>query len=331
MSTIGKSVTWLDVAASVDDGGKTLLIAEMMNQVNELGGLVMQQANNGTSHKGAIRTGIPTPTRRRLNKGVKKTKATQRAVVFESAAYEDRGEVDEELIAIAPNKEDFRLRQNSAHIEGLSKQMATDVFYCDVATTPDGITGFSAFYNDKAADSGANIIDAGGTGSDNTSLWLIVSSEDGISLFYPEGNPSGIQTIDIGREKVFDENNDPYYAIVDQYKLKLGLAVQDWRQAARIANIDVSDLATAGAETDTSTQLLLKAIEAKRKVWNIKGGKAGWYCNRTVLAALEKQAMSKSNAMVTMEHIQDGVTVTRLAGIPVNRVDAITDAETRVV
>lgn len=329
MSTkAGTKMTWLDVAASVDDGGRTLMIAEMMNQVNELGGLVMQDANSGQSHKGAIRTGIPAPTRRRLNKGVANSKATQRAVTFESAAYEGRGEIDEELIAIAPNKEDFRLRQNRAHIEGMSQQFATDVFYCDVESTPDGLTGFSAYYNDLSADSGANIVSAGGsTNGQQTSLWLIVSSEDAISLFTPDGATAGIQAIDKDREKVFDSDSNPYYAFVDQYKLKAGLAVQDWRQGGRIANIDVTALASVGKETDSSYPLFMAAIELKRKVWNINGGNAGWYGNRTVLAALEKQALNKANGMVTMEHLQNGVTMTRLMGLPFNRVDAIVDTE----
>src|SRR3569832_2293019 len=217
----------LDVASQVDDKGRTLMIAEVLNQVNELGDAVMQTANSGTSHKGAIRTGIPTPTRRRLNKGVAATKATQKAVVFASAAYEDRGEVDEELVAIAPNKDDYRFGQTTAHLEGMSQQMAEDIFYCDVRETPDGMTGFSAFYNDLSAESGSQIVDAGGTGSYLGSLWLINWADDAVSLFTPEGFPAGIQHVNKGQEKVFDADDNPYYALVDQFKLKVGLAVQN--------------------------------------------------------------------------------------------------------
>lgn len=333
MSIVGASnLTWKDAAAACDPSGKTLEIVEMMDEVNEImDDMVMVEGNTQTGHMVSIRDGIPAGTFRRINRGTPVEKATEHAVEFSSGMIEGRGEIDEELVKLQKEPEKFRLRQNRAHIQGISQTLASTVFYGDVETNPDRFTGLSAFYSDLSADSGDNVIDAGGNDSDLTSLWLVIWSEDSICGFYPQGSKAGIEHIDKGLEKCFDSDDAVLYKWVDIFKAHMGLVVADWRQAVRVANIDLSDLGTAGDESDTSANLLKYAIQAKNKIWNPSMGRGAWYARREVKTALDIKARNKPNLQINMATLKGGEEVTMLEGFPVRRCDSLLATESRVV
>ena len=332
MSTVGTKLGWKDAAAATDPSGKTLEIVEMMDEVNPvLGDIPMVPGNQGSTHMMSVRDGIPDPTFRRLNRGTPVTKATEHAIEFGAAIVEDRGEIDEILVARIKEKEKFRLRQNKGHIQGIGQTLASTLFYGDVEANADRFTGLSAFYSDLAADSGDNVIDAGGNDSDLTSMWLILWNEDTNTGFYPDGGKAGIEHQDKGLEKCFDSDSNPLYKFVDIFRAQMGLAWGDWRQGARIANLDLSALATAGDETDTSANLLKFAIQAKGKIFNTNVGKGYWYARREVKTALDIKARNKPNLQINMATLANGDQVTMLEGYPVHLCDALLPTESRVV
>lgn len=332
MAAIGTQVTWKDVAAGVDPSGKTLAIVEMMNERNEIiADIPMKEGNLQTAHMLSIRDGIPEPTLRRINRGTPVTKATEHAVEFSSLIVEDRGEIDELLVKLQKEPEMFRIRQNRAHIHGISNKLVEQVFYGDVETTPEGFTGLSAFYSDLSADSGENIIDAGGNDSDLTSMWLVCWAEDMVGGFYPQNMKGGIEHIDKGLEKCEDSDSNVLYKFVDLFRASMGFYVGDWRQAARIANIDLSALETAGDETDSSANLLKYAIQAKHKLYNPSAGPCFWYARSEIQAALEIKAQNKPNVLLNIGQLTDGTPITKLAGYPVHRCDGLLATESRVV
>lgn len=333
MATKGSvNMTLLDHASRVDESGKILRIVEMMDAVNEImSDMVVIEGNTQTGHKTGMRTGLPTVAWRQINKGTQPTKSSVKAVEFSAGMIEQLGQVDEELVALASDAAGFRMSENKPQIEAISQELAKTIFYGDVRVNPERFTGLSAYYSAlSGVDSSANVINAGGAGSDNTSLWLVVWSEDAIHAFYPRGTQAGISHEDKGKERVLDSDSNPYYAFVDQYKAKLGLAVRDYRQAVRICNIDVSNLATAGDETDTSANIFKFAADAVNRVWNLNSGRAAWYCNRKVKTALDIKALEKANAMVSIETLQSGKPMTRLLGLPVRRCDALLNTEAAV-
>ena len=55
-----------------------------------------------------------------------------------------------------------------------------------------------------------------------------------------------------------------------------------------------------------------------------------FYCNRTVRAALDIQAMAKTNAFLTIE-TRDSKPYTAFRGVPIRICDQITNTEARVV
>ena len=69
--------TLADVARRMDPDGKIDTIVEILNETNEiLEDATMIEGNLPTGHRTTIRTGLPTPTFRKLYGGVQPTKST---------------------------------------------------------------------------------------------------------------------------------------------------------------------------------------------------------------------------------------------------------------
>lgn len=335
MGAIGNTnLTLLDYARRADPNGKIQRIAEMMNDRNEmLLDLVFVEGNTTTGHKTTLRTGLPIIAWRQINKGSQPSKSVTKQQLFSAGVLEGLGRIDEELVNIAIDKAAFRLSENAPFIEAISQAVSTALFYGDVTVNPDRFTGLSPYYSAlSGVDSSANVINAGGSASDNTSMWLVVWGENTIHAFFPRGTKAGIEHEDKGKQMVND-NETPagqYFAYIDQYKNRIGLAVRDWRYGVRICNIDVSNLATTGAAADSSANLLKMMITAMNLVPSLTVGRAAWYCNKEVKTALDIKAYNKSNVNLTIEKLEGGSLITRFMGVPIRRSDAILNTEDAV-
>ena len=78
--------------------------------------------------------------------------------------------------------------------------MAETLIYGDTTVHPQRFTGLSARFNSLAAKNGVNIIDAGGTGSNLTSIWLVVWGENTVHGLFPKGSKAGLQQEHKGRD-----------------------------------------------------------------------------------------------------------------------------------
>lgn len=337
MSEIGDALTLLDVARRTEPDGSIATIAEMMTQTNEiLLDMPWAEGNLPTGHKTTIRNGLPEPTWRKLNYGVKPSKSTTTQVVDTCGMLEAYGEVDVALASLNGNTAAFRLSEDSAHIEGMSQEMASMLFYGDTSTDPEKILGLAPRYDTPSStenDIGYNIIDGGAESgqTDLTSLWLVVWGPRTIFGIYPKGSKAGLTHRDLGEHTVSDGNGGYYQAYRSHFKWDAGLCVKDWRYAVRIANIDVSALATAGDNNDTSANLCKKMIQAIEMIPSLGMGKPVFYANRRVMTALRIQLMNKANVFLSMEDFTGAGGITRktlaFQGIPVRRVDKITNIE----
>jgi hypothetical protein len=125
----------------------------------------------------------------------------------------------------------------------MNQTMAQTLFYGNTAVNPERFMGLAPRFSAiSGADNAQNIIDAGGTGSDNTSVWLVVWGTNTVFGIYPKGSKAGLFHEDLGLIDAFDANNNRYRAYADRWQWKCGLHVKDWRYVVRICNIDVSDL-----------------------------------------------------------------------------------------
>ena len=338
MATIGNTVATLnDWAKRLDPDGKIAKIVEMLSQKNAiLDNMLFKEGNLPTGEQATIRTGLPDVYYRLINAGVPKSKSTTAQITEQAAMLEARSEVDVELIKLNSNNETFRLSESLAFIQAMNQRIALTMFYGSAANTEEFV-GFANRYNDLSAVNGENIIDAGGSGSDNASIWLIGWGADEVMGIFPKGSTAGLDHRDLGEGDAFDGNNNRFRAMMDLYQWKAGLVVKDWRYAVRIANVDVSDLqGLTGTQATTAataiTKLMSRSIDHIPDMNNVN---LSFYANRTILSHLRVMAQSESNNTVTIEAglNQFGKTIhtTNFLSIPVGLVDTLTNAEARVV
>lgn len=149
-------------------------------------------------------------------------------------------------------------------------------------------------------------------------------------MLYPSGTAAGVTREDKGEQRVIDDSGDPYFAKEELFRQHAGLTVRDWRNVARVANIDVSDL-QAGS---TDIYALLRSAFWKIKSHRVEGGNMAIYCNSDVLEALDADSTPTtptSPARTTSVRLKptevDGFEVMSYRGIPVRQVDAILNDE----
>ena len=315
--------TLLDVTKRLDPNGKVDAIAEILTQTNEvLEDMVWVEGNLPTGHRTTIRTGLPTPTWRKLYGGVQPTKSTTAQITDATGMLEAYAEVDKALADLNGNSAAFRLSEDRAHIEGMNQEMSSTLFYGNEGTEPEAFTGFAPRFNDLTANNGENIISAGGSGADNNSIYLVCWGPNTVHGIYPKGSKGGLYMEDKGQVTVenIDGSNGRMEAYRTHYRWDCGLTVRDWRYVVRIANIDLSDLtkdASAGAD------LIDYMTQAVEQIPSLGLGRPVFYTSRKIKSFLRRQIMNKvSSSTLTMDQVA-GKHVTMFDGIPVRRCDAL--------
>ena len=322
--------TLADLAKVTDPDGSIADVVEILNQTNEiLMDMTWLEGNLTTGHRTSIRSGLPTPTWRKLYGGVQPTKSRSVQVTDNCGMMEDYAEVDKALVDMAGDPQAFRLQEDRPHIEGMNQELASTLFYGDETLNPEEFTGLAPRYNDLSAENGDNIINGSGSQSDNASIWLIVWGPNTVHGIIPKGSKAGIQQRDLGEVTIedVDGNNGRMQAYRTHYRWDCGLSLRDWRYVVRIANIDRSDLtADAGSGADLNDLM----HQAWTEIPNPSLGRAAWYMDKQVLSFLRRQtANAVSNSTLTTDMV-GGTMQTSWGGIPIRRVDALRTNEATV-
>lgn len=329
MATINAgNPTLQDVAARLDPQGKVDKIVEILNDTNEiLQDMTFIEGNLPTGHKTTIRSGLPSATWRLLNYGVQPSKSRTVQVTDNCGMLEAYAEIDKALADLNGNTAEFRLSEDKAFIEAMNQAMATSLIYGNTSTDPEKFMGLAPRYNLTTAENGGNIINAGGTGSDNTSIWLVVWGPNTVHGIYPKGSKAGLTHTDKGQVTLEDVAGGKYEGYRTHYKWDIGFTVRNWQYAVRIANIDVSNLTkdVSGSSADL-VDLMVQAIE---KIPNIGMGRPVFYCNQTIKSFLRRQIANKDNVNLALDEVA-GKKVVTFDGIPVRKVDAILNTEETV-
>ena len=322
--------TLADVAKRLDPSGNIDKIVEILNETNEvLDDMTFVEGNLPTGHRTTVRTGIPTPTWRKLYGGVQPTKSETAQVTDNCGMLEAYAEVDKALAHLNGNTSSFRMSEDAAHIEGLSQEVSDSLFYADENTEPEAFTGLAPRFNATSAANGDNIIAGGGSGSDNTSIWLVVWGPNTIHGIYPKGSVAGLQMSDKGQVTIedVDGSGGRMEAYRTHYRWDCGLSVRDWRYIVRIANIDVSNLAAnKGGSSADLTDLMVQALEL---IPSLGKGRPVFYVNRTVRSMLRRQIGNTTNVNLTLENFA-GKQAVAFDGVPVRRCDSLTLTEATI-
>jgi hypothetical protein len=324
------ALTLMEWAKRLDPEGKIPTIVELLSQSNELlDDMLFMEGNLPTGHRSVIRTGLPTVYWRLLNQGVPPSKSQTAQVDDQAGMLEAWSEVDKDLATLNGNVNAFRLSEARAFIEAMNQEATQTVIYGNGGLAPEEFTGLAPRYS---VISGAanidNIVDAGGTGSDNTSIWLVAWGADTVFGIFPKGSKAGLVHEDFGEvtmEVTAGVGGNRMRALQERYQWKLGVVVRDWRYVVRICNIDVSDLA-GGTPPD-----LISAMEAAEEVIPNRLGRPVFYVPRRVSRYLRKQvrvAVSGGGGL-TFENVM-GKRIMTFDGIPIRKVDQILLTEARV-
>lgn len=325
------ALTLADWAKRLDPDGKTPQIVELLSQSNPiLEDMQWLEGNLPTGHRTTVRTGLPTAAWRLLNNGVQPSKSTTAQIDEACGMLEAWSEVDKELADLNGNTSEFRLSEAQAFIEAMNQEMASTLFYGNSGIDPEEFTGLSVRYSDPAATNGSNVLDAGGAGSDNSSIWLICWGPQSIHGIFPKGSKAGLQHSDKGLvtvETTAGVAGTRMEAYQDKWGWKCGIALRDWRYTVRIGSIDISNLVGKSSAADL-IELMIKAIH---RIPNMGMGKMAFYMNRSVFQMLDIQRRDdiQAGGGLTYQNV-DGVAVPSFRGIPVRVCDALTEAEALV-
>ncbi len=332
-------LTLVDWAKRLDPDGNVPAVAELLAQTNDiLEDAVFVQGNLPTGHRVTVRTGLPTVYWRLLNAGVPTSKSTTAQVDEACGLMEARSHIDVKLAELNGNTAAFRISEDAAFIEAMNQLQAQTMFYGNPGVDPKTYLGLATRYGAiSGAGNAQNILDAGGTGSNNTSVYLVVWGENTVFCPFPKGSQAGLKHKDLGEESVPDANGNYYQALRTLYQWENGLVVKDWRYVVRIANINVTDLTgLSGTQAATAATELIKLMSrAIDRIPNLNMGRACFYGNRTVSSLLRIMALQKSTSALGIQDAlnQFGQPAKQLTflGIPVRKVDQLLNTEARVV
>jgi hypothetical protein len=335
MATLATSnLTLADWAKRTDPDGRIPIIAELLSQSNEvLEDCVFKEGNLPTGERVVIRTGLPGVYWRALNQGIPSTKSTTAQVDEAAGILEARSEVDKDLAMLNGNTAQFRLSEDSAFLEAMNQTQATTMFYGNPGTDPKQYLGLAPRYSSLSAANAQNILSAGGSGSDNTSVYLVVWGDNTVYCHFPKGSKAGLIHEDLGEQTVYNSDGTRLQAYATRYQWKNGLVVKDWRYVVRICNIDVSDLiAQANTQTAAAATNIVKLMaRSLYRIPNMAMGRAAFYMNRTVHSGLSIAALDKSQYVLKINEglSQFGVPYSWLSflGVPLRRVDSLINAE----
>lgn len=326
--------TLMDVARR-SGNASTRAIVEILNKTNDaLDDIPWIMCNSGTSHKTTHRTSIPTPVWRMLNSGVPTKKSTTRQMSVGCGMLEVYAEVDVDQVNLAAAGINDSAQagaavsreladENKAFVEGFGQEISRVMFYGD-PSKPQEPLGLTHWYSKLG---GTNVIDGGGTGSDNCSIWLIAWDKMGIHGIYPQGSKAGLSEKFLGEQTVKDAAGNQFQAYRTHYKWDAGFVVRDNRCAVRICNIDMAKLISGAQDAADLIDLMVTAVYKLPKV--ARGYRKAFYVRPEVITALDKQSRKVGNLTLRYEEVF-GKEILSFRHIPIREQESLLDSEARV-
>ena len=336
MGTVGtRNLTLADIARRLDDNKQIDTIIEIINTFNPItDDMIVREANQGTTNKTTVRTGLPTPTWRKLYGGVQSSKSSTMQVVDSVGMLEALPKIDVDVVEKSGDPAGTLLSEHMPHLEAMAQEVESTVWYGDTDVYPDRFMGLSPRYSVLSTDntkSGYNVFDAGGTNADNTSVWLLTWGDNTLHALVPKGSKAGLHFKKIPNQLVAaDDGSGDFEAIVTKYKWDIGLTLRDWRSCGRICNIDVSSL-----EANSSAANLVKFMIRLSERLRGASGKRIWYMHERVRTMLRLQMLgsdgtNNTNVNLTFETVE-GKKVMMFDGIQIHVSDKLLLTEARVV
>lgn len=341
MATIGNSFMnlidiWKGAGGTDMDIGEVVEVLAQLNPIMQ--DAVTAECNMGTIHRHSIRTGLPDVAWGKLYQGIPQSKSTTQQVDDTTGYVQGLSTVATTLLELSANPAAVRLSEAKSFLESMAQEVCRGFFYHDTTSTPERFKGLSARYATLGGGgTGGQIINGGGVGADNTSIWFVTHGDDYTSLLHPKGTKAGVTREDKGEQRALDALNNPYYVKEELFQQHVGVSVRDWRFNARIANIDVSNVQAGSVDLYSLMRKAYYKLQGRRNAKMASDvaaqGRTVIYMNRDMLEALDALATNRGTTdnfvrLATME--VQGQEVMSYRGMPIRETDALINAEALV-
>ena len=309
-------------------------IAEYWKQHNPMiKDWVWREATKEAQTTIGVRSYEPKPTKIDIGDGVVPQTSRVRNATFNQCALSLACEISRDAFHLVKNEKTLIMNEEKAHLSGINTEIARLFFYGDETADPQEFDGIMQFYNKKGLNNDDYIIDAGGTGTQLRSIYLIGHGEEGAYMSYPVGTKAGIVRDVRGIETA---QNSPVKGSSKDNGLRLvyrsflgwkgGLVLKDPRKCVRIANIDPVAIKTAAEKLPVLIQ------RACNRLYSRDGIRPALYGPRAILELLDEQNVSAvSNSSLQWAEIYGkGIWSRTCQGIPIEYCTALDNDELQV-
>lgn len=316
----------LNVARRLNPDGAIAAIAELLSKKGDdlVNDIPWVEGNLPTGHRITARTGLPSPTWRKLNQGLDPVKSETTQYDETCGMLEAWSRVDRDVARLNGNEQAFRASEDEAFIMSLRQQLGTAVFYESVITNPERIHGLSPRYGGTTGYTASPYVFKGtNSGTNCHSVWLINWAPRKVYGIYPRGSGVGLQYENLGLLPTRDANNKEFLAYVSQFQWKCGVAVEDYRYTVRY-QWDPDDANFA----DTAKNMYLGLQQMVVTAYDM-GESARFYMDRTSFAKLQAQLGANANNYLQWVTTENGRLIPAFLGVPIRVTDLLV-AETAI-
>jgi len=336
----GSALTLIELKRRETPDGAMADLIDMISEENHiLEYMTWIECNNGTYYEDTQTVSEPSGQTRSLDEGVTKEAGVTQKITEGVEMMASISEVDERKYSLSPSPDAFRLQEDGFFLRGMTKTMVGRIFDGSKSTDLRQIVGINnrSDYNTLSSD---YVFDnAGGNASataNKTSVYFVQFGSKMVNMIYPRNNPNGggslpIKMKDFGLsiiDQAGTSQTKKYPALQTWFSVDFGLFIHDPRCIKRICNISTSNI--DGVDDIAWSEDPM--IDAYNQLEH-NGANTVIYCNRTVLAQAQKRANEKGNAYFSTNMEGEGPfakPVTRFMGIPMVRVDQITNTQSTV-
>lgn len=292
--------------------------------------LPMVASNQIMSNIGTRESYLPAPGTRRFNEYISPTTSHVTPFTDPIAMVEDYSKVDYNLWKIQNDPNAWRMQKDSRKVEAMTQSMESLVLYGNLATDPGAFNGLATRFNSLTAypndDSSwpYNVRDAGGSGGDTTSVFVLQLGPGMVFGTYPKNMPAGLNIQDKGQvtDMITDTTVKYMEVLMTHFQWFMGLVVEDERCVQRYANIEVSGTSNTFDEDELITCLN-----------NLpdRGTSPGTVilASRSICNTLDIRAKDKNNVNYAPDNVWGG-TVTMFRGVPVYLAEKLLETEDEV-
>jgi len=306
--------------------GAAPVIAELQQENDFLDEVVWLPTTHGMYNKQLQAKELGKGAFSKANAPVPTLNSAADAILEPVKLYEGDSPVDERVLKGVKDAYAVRDSEDAMNLEGMIQDWIYNLIYYDSAANPDG---FKSLIERRASLGNNNCWGLGGTGDDNTSVWIFEFGKSGFFLGYPPGTKPGLLDEDRGRRYVAaPTGTGNYWAWVRHFEIWAALVERNTRAVQRIANIEPAGASNNFLDT-TAGQGIDVLITAKN--WLPKAGRnAVIFCNRTIKAQLDNMAFDKNNVYLTIQDVKNYGPITFMAGLPVRLMEALKNDETTI-